>query len=553
MIPWRLILIALLVASPLRAQTPVENPHADDEAELTAQRLPIKGPELLTILRSRIPSAEIQQQFAKHVAGLHASSYVERMKATSELKKMGPVVRPLLEHLIQEIKADAETMGRLRLVLEQFPPEKDHAAVIAATRLLQRDKPAGSLAVLFDFVPYATDEMVRQEVQRAIEAVALIDNLPAPLLTEALRAAHPAKRAAAAEALLRVAKRPIKGEMESLLKDPDPLVRYQVGLALVDRHDKAGVPLLIQTLTDPVPERVEKSLDLLYRAAGADAPSEAYQSKAQAAEFRRAWEKWYEKNHAKLDLAKSMAKNDHAFTIITCQGIGAKMKNTVFELAPDHQTVGWSFEGIRYPVDVQILGSNRLLIAEYLDRRVTERDFKGNILWQVPANLPTACQRLPNGQTFIATRQQILIVDRSGAAVFTWQPQAGTISAAQRLRNGQFVVVSGNRCQLVSAKGDVLKSFMIGVITALGGNIEVLPNGRILAPLLGNNCIVEYDWDGNKLWQASVNRPMSVTRLKSGNTLVTSNTDSRVLEIDKNGVEVWSYRTENRPFRARPR
>ena len=102
----------------------------------------------------------------------------------------------------------------------------------------------------------------------------------------------------------------------------------------------------------------------------------------------------------------------------------------------------------------------------------------------------------------------------------TWQPQVPTISAAQRLRNGQMVVVSGNRCQLVSAKGEVLKGFTIGNVNVLGGNIEVLANGRILAPLYANNCIVEYDWEGNKLWQATVNQPMSVTRLPSGNSAV---------------------------------
>jgi hypothetical protein len=35
--------------------------------------------------------------------------------------------------------------------------------------------------------------------------------------------------------------------------------------------------------------------------------------------------------------------------------------------------------------------------------------------------------------------------------------------------------------------------------------------------------------------------------------LVTCNLDMRAVEITKTGQEVWSYRTDGRPFRARPR
>ena len=169
--------------------------------------------------------------------------------------------------------------------------------------------------------------------------------------------------------------------------------------------------------------------------------------------------------------------------------------------------------------------------------------------------MPIACQRLPNGHTFIVTRQQLLIVDRDGKEVFTHANQGVSITAAQRLRNGQMVVVhSGGRCTLLDPKGTELKAIQLGGnIYTMGGNIEVLPNGRVLAPLYTQNSIVEFDWNGNKLWQAKVNRPTAITRLSNGHTLVTCGLDSRVLEIDQSGKEVWSVQTDGRPFSARRR
>ena len=562
---WWMALLGYLVAYAVSAQTVGKTDWSADEAVLRDQHLPTKGPALLQILRDRTPSADAIGQFKMHVARLNVAVYADRVKATTELKKMGPIVRPLLENLLLEIKADAETVGRLRQTLEQLPPEKEIATASAAARLIARDRPHGSLPVLLAYVPYATDESVRQEVQLAINAVALVPKLqvgneekkPASLLVAALKDASPARRAAAGEAMLRAVGLAAKDQIAPLLADPHPLVRYQIGMALVEKHDQRGVGLLIQSLADSPSDRAENALELLYRAAGEDAPDVYYRGKHNAAEVSAAWRKWHEKHQTGLDLAKQFARTELGFTIIaTTIGGKANAKNKICEIGPgpDH-AVRWEFDGPRTPLDVQVLGPNRVLIAEYSDRRVTERDFKGNVLRQFPAALPISCQRLPNSHTFIVTRQQIRIVDHDGKDVFTWFPQNLSITAAQRLRNGQIAVAtSGGLCQLLDPHGRELKSFQMGgSIYTLGGNIEVLPNGRILVPLYNLSSVVEFDWAGTKLWQAHVNRPTSVSRLANGHSLVTSMLDNRVVEIDQNGKEVWSLQTDGRPTRARRR
>jgi hypothetical protein len=550
---WPMTFLMFLVPFPLVAQTKEgrEKDWEASEAVLREHQLPTKGPGLLTILRDRAPSAETIKQFAVHVQRLRAPFYQERSQATADLIKMGPGVRPLLENLLRT-KVDPETAARLRKILEQFPAEKDEIVMLAAARLIVRDRPQGSLPVLLDVVPYATGEALRQEVQRAINSVAFEEQKSRRLLMDALQDADLSKKAAATEALLRTGMN-AKEQVTALTgATATPLVRYQIGKALVEKHDKNGLPLLIRSLREIPEDRVPYVLDLLYRAAGENAPTVSYRGKATLPAFCDEWMKWYEKEKAILNLAKSLEKTELGYTIICSSALKANMKNKVFELGQD-QAVRWEFDGPRNCVDMQILSPNRLLIAEYLERRVTERDFKGNILWQVPVMMPVACQRLANGHTFIATRQFLLTVDHEGKEVFTCFQQKTSITTAQRLHNGQMVVVTtGGRCHLLDPKGQELKSFQMGRIYTLGGNVEVLPNGRILAPLYSDNCIVEFDWQGTKHWQAQVMNPVSVTRLGNGNTLVVCTFQNRVVEIGTDGKEAWNYQTD-RPYRARRR
>ncbi|MSQ94505.1 MAG: hypothetical protein EXR98_08105 [Gemmataceae bacterium] len=553
---WWLIAFILVIAPAAYAQT---DEYAADETVLREQRLPTKGPDLLQIFRDRTPKPDTITQVNKYVARLQSSPYVDRVKASAELRAMGPVVRPLLENLLAEGKHDLETVRRLREVAFHFPAEKDYAAVTAAARLLQRDKPPNGLTTLIDFVPYAINESVRQEVQRALNTLAKAEKAPATILPDTLKDPSPSRRAAAAEAMLRSNGLTARDKISPLLKDENPLVRHQLAMTLVEMNDKSGLPILIRSLTDVPADCAEFALELLYRAGGEKSPSIFYPGKHKAAAFCAAWDKWYTDNQASLDLAKQLARTDLGFTIITTMGIGAKAaaNSKVFEVdgrAPD-RTVRWEFNAGRYPIDVQILGPNRLLVAEYLDRRVTERDFKGNILWQVAVNLPIGCQRLPDGRTFIVSRQRLVIVDRDGVEVFSHSPQQPSIMAAQRLRNGQIAMVtSGGRCSLIDPQGRELKAFQLGgAVYTLGGNIDVLPGGRILVPLYNQQCVAEFDWDGNKHWTATINNPTSVSRLSNGNTLVTCSLNNRIVEIDRAGKEVWSYHVDGRPFRARRR
>ena len=75
---------------------------------------------------------------------------------------------------------------------------------------------------------------------------------------------------------------------------------------------------------------------------------------------------------------------------------------------------GWQINNLLFPLDAQLLGEDRVLVAEYHGNRVTERDLKGAIIWSKQMNSnPHNVQRLPNGHTLIATNISVVEVDRT--------------------------------------------------------------------------------------------------------------------------------------------
>lgn len=164
----------------------------------------------------------------------------------------------------------------------------------------------------------------------------------------------------------------------------------------------------------------------------------------------------------------------------------------------------WSIGNLVFPADAYVLSENRLLVAECNGNRVTERDFKGNILWQKNINGPVNAQRLPNGNTFIATAgNELLEVDRSGKTTWSMVYTPG-LMAGYKCRDGTMVCITdAGQCVRLSAEGKELKSFP-GTHGQPGctSGIDVA-NGRILIAQAQRGLAVEMDGDGKVLWQAS--------------------------------------------------
>lgn len=554
---WTSPLLIALAAGALTAQP--SNPDTDERL-LRDAKIATDDAGLLHFFRERTLSGARVEQLKGWLQELGSKNFSTRNHAAQELVKAGLNAKALLRETMQNPKAEQEIARRAELCMRQIDDGQEIVLAQAAARMLQKRRPPEAARVLIDYVPFAVDPQVLAAVQDALNVVAVRQGQADPAVLQAARDAHVGKRIAAGVALARAGGAVHKPAIAHLLKDESIHVRFPVTIALVEAKDKDAVPLLIDRLADAPKDRTWQALELLERLAGERGPPVYPSARTTPAQVRDAWQKWWADNAARVDLAKLSETPPYlGFTLISVQaptkvvnGNVVQGSGKLIELRPD-RSVHWEIPDLNYPVDARVIGTNRVLVAEYLGRRVTERDFAGNILWEIPQNLPIGCQRLPGGDTFIVTRTQLVIVDREKRTLFSHFHQNGSISAATRLRDGSMVLVaSTGQCHWLDSQGRETKQFPVGYVYATGGSIEVLPNRHVLVPLYRDGKVAEFDLDGKMVWQVATPNPVSASRLPNGNTLVVSITQ-RIIEIDRQGQTVWNYGVEGRAWRARGR
>ena len=92
---------------------------------------------------------------------------------------------------------------------------------------------------------------------------------------------------------------------------------------------------------------------------------------------------------------------------------------------------------------------------------------------------------------------------------------------------------------IVNLNGEVVHSWQ----NAPGDRARLLPNGNLLTLVQWQKKVIEYDWDGNVVWEYTTNRGPhhDVHRLANGNTLILCFEDVPVEKLDqvKNYTDKW--------------
>ncbi len=505
------------------------------------------GPALLAAVRKRTLTPADRDRVRALIRRLGDDAFVVREKAANDLVAMGTMTLPLLQQA--QRAPDAEVARRAEECIGRIAGEPSQHLPPAALRLLALRKPAGGAEALLAYLPCAEDESLTAEAQAALAVVAQREGRPEPVLLKALEDADPVLRGAAAEALARGGGPAGQAAAGRLLRDPDAGVRLRSALALVGAGEREAVPVLVDLVAALPADRAYQAEDALHAIAG-DRPPALPEGEAARKKRRDAWSAWWKAHGASAELGRAeSARTWLGYTLVVGGGNGR-----LFELGRDGKP-RWSIEGLQYPVDAVVVGHNRVLVAEYNGRRVTERDFKGTVVWQKDGLNGQAVnvQRLPNGHTFIATDAQVLEVDRSGKEVFSFAG-LGALTAAYKTRTGQIIALTtGGQCVRLDAAGKQLKSFPSNRSPAWTSGLDLLPNGHILItqPNLGK--VAEVDAEGRVLATFSTPGVITATALPNGNVLAASSDGQRVFEVDRRGKVVWEHRDGNSVFRARRR
>jgi hypothetical protein len=321
-----------------------------------------------------------------------------------------------------------------------------------------------------------------------------------------------------------------------------------VALALVRWRQKEAVRVLITALDQPITPRYGQIEEVLFQLAGEKSPTLADNDEDAREDYRKAWEKWWKENEGKVDLAVL----DERDKLLGRTMVVLLDENQVLDLDPSNK-VRWKIDGIEMPLDIQPLPGDRVLLAEYKGNRVTERNSKGKVVWEKRIAEPLMAQRLANGHTLIATKNTLVEVDRAGKQVFSYTPPGGAeIMRARKLPGGDIVMVTQlgvTHLIRIDRFGKMVKSFGVEVGTS-GGRLDITPAGNILIPEMYSNRVAEYDADGKVVRVIIVQQPIACVSLPNGNTIITSMTQKRAVELDKTNKEVWEYRRDTRVTRA---
>jgi hypothetical protein len=331
-----------------------------------------------------------------------------------------------------------------------------------------------------------------------------------------------------------------------LLKDSSPQVRFRAAQALVKRGDTQAVPVLIALLGEGPPLVAWGAEEFLHRLAGKSAPPVALQiTPASRRQCATAWDAWWRNNRDALRLEyHKLQERLSPLLLFTDLDEGL-----VVALGPDWQEC-WHISGLEGPVDVQLLPSGRVLVAENHGQRVTERDRAGRVVWEYRTkSYPGACWRRPDGNTVIATRHELVEVIPAGQAVWS-RRWAEALCGARPLRDGRIAVLTAQK-HLVTLTGTGREVSQVELDKLLNewASLRVLPNGHYLVAPSNNAWDVgEFDAAGRRVWEQGKYRPAGADRLPNGHLVLSEPPRYRLVELDRDGKVIRERKTEGRPW-----
>jgi len=200
----------------------------------------------------------------------------------------------------------------------------------------------------------------------------------------------------------------------------------------------------------------------------------------------------------------------------------------------------------------------RFACTDYTQGKVFLVDDRGKVEWSYDAANANDIWVLPNGNLLFNTGHGAEEVTRDKKVVFSYE-STSEVYACQRLPNGNTFIGECNAGRLleVDPAGHIVHQIRLLPEGQDGGsaymrNARKLANGNYLVAHYGLQVVREYDAHGKVVWQvAAPGGPHSAVRLPDGNTLIASadrdGAPARVFEVAPDGRTVWEVRGEELP------
>jgi HEAT repeat protein len=297
-------LLFLLADSPRSRGDATREAANPDERLLQEAHVGTDNASLLTFLRKNTASDADLLSLDSLIRQLGSSQFRAREEASQKLTALGAAALVRLNRALTD--PDIEIVRRATACLLAIGRRVNTDLPLAVVRRLVQRQPPGTLKALLRYLPSAPGEEAVEEIVYGLYGLAAPDGKVHPALVSALKDPLATRRAAAACIVGRLGNPAQCEAVRSLLADADPMVRLRAAQGLLAAKDRTSIPALVALLEEPAVEVSWPAEELLHWVAGEDAPEVTVGAAAAVARqhCREAWEGWWRKHGAQLDLAK---------------------------------------------------------------------------------------------------------------------------------------------------------------------------------------------------------------------------------------------------------
>lgn len=220
-------------------------------------------------------------------------------------------------------------------------------------------------------------------------------------------------------------------------------------------------------------------------------------------------------------------------------------KPTASGVAGNGLTPGWTVSGSADSWG----GNHRFVCTDYTQGKIFIFSADGRSEWEYPAENCNDLSVLPGGNLLFNTGHGVKEVTRDKKIAFEYT-SASEIYACQRLPDGNTFVAECNAGRLleISPAGAVVKELRLLPEGKDGGhtymrNARRLENGHTLVAHYGDDVVREYDAQGRVVLEIpAAGGPHSAERLSNGHTLISCGDHPggpKIFEVDAGGKVVW--------------
>jgi HEAT repeat protein len=319
----------LYIPTPSPATASESDAQLTDEQLLRSAGLAPEGAALVDFFKARTRLTADREKVAGLITQLGSKKAEERERAMGELVSYGPLAASQLRQATRdpdEPQVAAAAKKCLGLIDGGAPGSPSLPS--AAARVLAQKKTPGAIEALLEFLPYADDEGVMEEVKAALASLATRDGKVDSAFLAALDdKSSSLRRTVVAEVLARSGNEEVMPALRKLLTDPRPVVRLRVALALAETKDAEAVTTLINVLSElPLPLAKQAEEYLMNLASDQSPKAQLGATEAQRKACRDAWAAWWKATEGDATLAefkkRTLTEADRVKVLATIKQMG---------------------------------------------------------------------------------------------------------------------------------------------------------------------------------------------------------------------------------------